>query len=212
MRLRRGSTQVGGSASAAGMPGARPAGACCVGRMLPSAIPEEAAIKGTLAKSAEGARRRGTLFRLINHMHGAGILGDHGTLDRLEAQNALQKQAYVAQRLGVPLGYEFEFMDNGAFSAELAADVYYRMCAAGGAEPFADDPASSETFARLVKGMGTYWLQVTTFALDAAHGGESREEFVGRVRRTNPEYDGGMAGRVFDHVGACLAGAGGGAP
>ncbi|MDD9808342.1 MAG: hypothetical protein EB832_00185 [Thaumarchaeota archaeon S14] len=192
--------------------GARRAGARCIGRMLPSALPEEPATRPTPALSAEGAARRGTLFRLVNHMHRTGILGGDGTLDRLEAQNALQKQAYVAQRLGVPLGYAFEFMDNGAFSAGLAADIYYRMCAAGGTEPFAGDPASSGAFARLVGGMGAYWLQVTTFALDGRHAGESRGEFVDRVRRTNPEYEKAMAGQVFDHVGDCLAGTGGMAP
>lgn len=182
------------------------------GRTLPSAIPEEPLARGTPAQSAEGAERRGTLFRLFNYMHRAGVLGDGDTLDRLEVQNALQKHAYVAQGLGVPLGYRFEFMDNGAFSAELAADIYYRMCAAGGAEPFADDPAASGAFVRLVGGRGAYWLQVTTFALDETRRGESRGDFVGRVRRTNPEYERGMVGQVFDHVGACLAGIGGAAP
>lgn len=210
MRARRGSTQAGkaGARAARG----RPAGTCCIGRMLPSAVPEEAAVRGTPSQSAERAERRGTLFRLFNHMHREGMLGGDGTLDRIEAQNALQKQAYVAQRLGAPLGYAFEFMDNGAFSPELAADIYYRMCAAGGVEPFAGSPPSSEAFARLVGARGAYWLQVTTFALDGEHEGESRDEFVDRVRSTNPEYGKKMAGEVFDHVRACIAGIGGGSP
>lgn len=205
--------KAGARAPAGGHPGrGRGAEMRGPGHTLPSAVPEEPLARGTPAQSAEGAERRGTLFRLFNYMHRVGVLGDGGTLDRLEVQNALQKQAYIAQRLGVPLGYKFEFMDNGAFSAELAADIYYRMCAAGGAEPFAGDPASSEAFVRLVGGRGAYWLQVTTFALDAAHRGESRGDFVGRVRRTNPEYEKGEAGQVFDHVRACLAGMGDAAP
>lgn len=178
----------------------------CSGRVLSPPMREEAPADGAPAQASETAERLGTLFRLFNYMHRVGILGRDGTLDRIEVQNALQKYAYVAQRLGVPLGYEFEFMESGAFSAELFMDIYYRACAAGGTEPFAGDPGASEAFVRLVAGRSAEWLHVTTFALDERHAVESRAEFVGRVRLENPEYGEGIAGDVFDHVASCLEG------
>ncbi len=175
-------------------------------RALPAPIRERPLSGGTPAQARRAAERLGTLFRLFNYMHRVGALGAGDTLDRLETQNAMHKYAYVAKRLGVPLDYEFEFMENGAYSGEIFMDVYYRGCAAGGAEPFANEPGLSRTFVRLVKGRGAEWLHLTTFALDEGHAGESREGFVARVRRVNPEYERGLAGEVFDHVAACLGG------
>lgn len=174
------------------------------GLALPAPIREHALLGDTPAQARRAAERLGTLFRLFNHMHRAGVLGSDGTLDRLEVQNAMHKYAYVAKRLGVPLDYEFEFMENGAYSGEIFMDIYYRGCAAGGAEPFADDPAAARTFARLVGKKKAEWLHLTTFALDERHTGESRDDFVARVRRANPEYGNGLACEVFDHVAACL--------
>jgi len=170
----------------------------------PAPIREESLSGGSPEQARRAAGRIGTLFRLFNYMHRAGVLGGDGTLDRLEVQNALHKYAYVAKRLGVPLDYEFEFAENGAYSGELFKDVYYRGCAAGGTEPFADDPGASRTFVGLVGGRGAEWLHLTTFALDERHGGESRGDFVRRVRRANPEYEGTLAEEVFDHVAGCL--------
>ena len=174
------------------------------GTALPAPLRESAISGATPAHARMAAERLGTLFRLFNYMHRAGVLGADGTLDRLEVQNAMHKYAYVAKRLGVPLDYEFEFMENGAYSGEIFMDIYYRGCAAGGVEPFAGDQDASGTFARLVGDRGAEWLHLTTFALDERHAGESRDGFVARVRRANPEYGKDLAGEVFDHVSACL--------
>ncbi|MCY4251867.1 MAG: hypothetical protein OXD41_01005 [Thaumarchaeota archaeon] len=150
------------------------------------------------------ARRVGTLFRLADLLAAEGVLG--GPLEDMEAQNRLQKCAYVAQQMGAGVDYEFGFMCSGAFSADLAVDIYQRDAAHGGADPFAAMPGRLAGFLGLVRGRSTEWLQLATFAVRPAADPPSRAGFVRRVAWRGSGYDRRRAAEVFDAV-AALRGA-----
>ena len=145
----------------------------------------------------------GTLFRFFNYLHKMKVLSGDDTLDRSEVQRALQRYAYIAKKLGTDMKYEFGFLDSGAFSTDIAMDIYYRGCAAGGTEPFAHDRDASQVFLRMVRGRSIEWLNVATFALRENHGNETLAEFVKRMKRENSEYSEKLVTGVFNHVRAC---------
>lgn len=157
-------------------------------------------------EGGERPRRTGTLFRFVNYLRRMGVLEDGDTLDSLEVQQALQKYAYIAKQVGLDLDYSFRFLDVGAFSADIGMDIYRRSCANGGTEPFEDDPAASRTFLEIVRGRDIEWLEAATLAMDGRHEGETRGEFVERVKRENLSCGRDTAGEVFDHVRSCVGG------
>lgn len=159
----------------------------------------------TLDNTADGpnsayAHRVGTLFRLADLLTSEGAL-DTPTED-LKVQNRLQKCAYIAQQMGANVDYEFGFMRDGAFSTELAVDVYQRNMAGVGADPFAAVRGRLAGFLGLVSGHTTEWLQLATFAVRPAAARPSRAEFADRVAWSGSGYDRRRAVRVFDAVAA----------
>lgn len=146
------------------------------------------------------AHRVATLFRFADRLAAEGVLD--GPLEDMEAQNRLQKCAYIAQQLGATIDYEFGFMCSGAFSADLAVDVYQRGAASGGDDPFAFMAVGLGGFLGLVRGHTTEWLQLATFAVRPAATRPSRAEFVDCVAWRGSGYDRRRAARVFDAVAA----------
>ncbi len=154
----------------------------------------------------ERMERIGTLFRFFNYLHMKGVLADGDTLDKPEVQHKLQRCAYIAKKLGTDMGYEFGFLDSGAFSTDIAIDIYDRGCGEGGTEPFVRDPDASRMFVHMVQGRNVEWLDVATFALRENHGNETLDEFVKRMKRENIEYGKKLVMDVFGHVRACMNG------
>lgn len=152
------------------------------------------------------AHRVGTLFRLADLLAAEGVLD--GPLDGMEAQHRLQKCAYIAQQLGANVDYEFGFMGNGAFSADLAVDADQRDAAHGGSDPFARVPGRLAEFLALVRGHSTEWLQLMTFAVQPTGSPPSRAEFVDRVAWRGSGYDRRRAARVFDAAAALRSASG----
>ncbi|MDD9826221.1 MAG: hypothetical protein OXU86_05575 [Thaumarchaeota archaeon] len=148
--------------------------------------------------------RTGTLFRFVNYLHRMGVLKDSDTLDSLEVQQALQKYAYIAKRVGMNLDYTFKFLDVGAFSVDIGMDIYRRCCAKGGTEPFEGDPGASRAFLEIVRGRDIEWLEAATLAMDGRHGGETRDEFAERAKRENLSCGRDTAVDAFDHVMSCV--------
>jgi len=144
------------------------------------------------------ARRVGALFALADRLVAEGVLA--GALGGMGVQHRLQKCVYIAQRLGARIGYEFDFLANGAFSTELAVDACHRGDARGGSDPFGGMPGRLERFLVLVRGRTTEWLQLATFAARPADKPSSRGEFVDRVAWNGSGYDRRLAARVFDAV------------
>lgn len=153
--------------------------------------------------SPERARRAGTLFRFADRLVAEGVL--EGPLRDMTAQNRLQKCAYIAQRLGADIGYEFDFLNSGEFSDDLAVDIYHRWMARGGSWPFVGMPREEGGFFRLVRGHSTEWLQIATLAMNDRETPRTRGDFVDRVTGRNSNLDRRLAARGFDEVGEVLA-------
>ncbi|MDD9808817.1 MAG: hypothetical protein OXU25_03155 [Thaumarchaeota archaeon] len=151
------------------------------------------------------AHRVATLFRFADRLAAEGALG--GPLEDMEVQHRLQKCAYVAQQMGAGIDYEFGFMCSGAFSADLAVDVYQRDAAHGGSDPFAGMAGRTGEFLGLVRGRSTEWLRLLTFAVRPAASRPSRAEFVELVAWRGSGHDRKLAARAFDAV-AALRGSG----
>lgn len=174
--------------------------------------PEQGAIRRTLVALGRAggdpanvdtarARRAGALFRLADRLVEEGVL--KGSLYDTAVQHRLQKCAYIAQRLGAEIGYEFGFLNSGAFSDGLAVDICHRWMARGGSWPFEGMPRGEEGFFRLVRGHSTEWLQIATLALDP-EAPRAREEFADQAARHNSNHDRRLAEKVFDEVCAVL--------
>lgn len=161
------------------------------------------------ASAGPRAWRIGTLSKFAEYMVREGVIG--GPLDSPTVQHRLQKCAYIAQRMGAGLDYEFGFLESGAFSTGLAVDIYRRGAASGGAEPFGGDGGRAGAFLRLVRGRSDSWLRVATFALCPRGVPAGREEFVDYVTWHDAGLDRGLVAGVFDEVRA-LAASGGRGP
>lgn len=170
-------------------------------------IPEELRVPDKLLGGSddEQARRAGTMFMLADRLVDEGVLD--GSFEDREVQHRLQKCVYVAQRMGANIGYEFDFLENGAFSTDLAVDICHRGDARGGHDAFAHVPGRLQEFLGLVREHTTEWLQVATFALRPSYASLSRAKFVDRVAWNGSGYDRKRAARVFDAV-AALGGPG----
>lgn len=149
------------------------------------------------------ARRAGTLFRLADRLVEEGVLA--GSFRDMTVQHRLQKCAYIAQCLGGDIGYEFDFLPRGAFSTDLAVDIYHRWAAQGGSWPFAVLPREERGFFRLVRDRSTEWLEIATLALNDRETPRARKEFADHVVRENSNLDRRLAVKVFDEVSAVLA-------
>ncbi len=171
------------------------------------------AIMGVAAATVRGLERPGLVGRLagfIDHAVAHGLLGGEGDLDTFIGRHNLQKHAYIAQELGIRIGYEFEFLKNGAYSPAMAVDTYKRDRAPRYAEALDPDPGATRTLVRIARGRGTEWLQVATFAVrDRAVSG-ALERFLAD-RHRHMRYDRRLVREVFAEVGSCMGAGGGGA-
>ncbi len=139
------------------------------------------------------------LASLIERLQQADFLeGD--LLTTFEAQNKLQKHAYIAKTLGVPLHYEFNFLENGAFSTDMSIDIYETDGIKDTIDPFGQMPGAFETFVDLARGRGSRWLQAITFALRDLELDDTDDEFAARVMHGSRLYEKKMLKRVFAHV------------
>ena len=151
------------------------------------------------------------LASLIKRLQQADLL-EGELLTTFEAQNKLQKHAYIAKTLGVPLDYEFNFLENGAFSTDMSIDIYETDGVKDTIDPFGQMPGAFETFVDLARGRGSRWLQATTFALRDLELDDTDDEFAARVMHGSRLYEKKMLKRVFAHVHERVRRAGGARP
>lgn len=142
--------------------------------------------------------RVGTLVKFIGYLEKNGVIG--GAPGTFDARHAMQKYAYLAKDLGAPIEYQFDFLENGAYSAVLAADLYTLELADGGTPAFGKRSGAGEAFVRLVRGRGRLALQAMTFAVRDMRAGVGRGEFVRGVGREHGQYSGRLLGWAYDAV------------
>lgn len=166
------------------------------GQDLLEAMREERDNASLLA--AMHGERIGTLVRLIRYLEENGVMD--GTPETFGARHATQKYAYLAGEMGAPVEYRFDFLENGAYSAALATDLYMLERAEGGVPPFGAGDAAGEAFVRLVLGRGRLTLQAMTFAMRDMRAGMGRDEFVRTMARDYSRYSRRLLGWAFDSV------------
>lgn len=147
------------------------------------------------------AKLVGRLNQFIYHVVESGVLDDVNALDGFLGRHMLQKHAYIAQELGIHIGYKFEFIKNGAYSAAMAVDMYDRGLAAFGQEELAMEPGAREAFVNMVRGRGPEWLQIATFAVRDHGVPGAREAFLSDMYG-HLEYDRRLVEAVFAEVGS----------
>ncbi|MCY4251965.1 MAG: hypothetical protein OXU86_08125 [Thaumarchaeota archaeon] len=163
---------------------------------------ETYSVPGAPTEAGSAARRLGTLARFVARLVDHGTLrGDFNPMAPAD-KRVIQKCAHIAQSLGIRLGYEFDLLENGAFSAELDVDICRLGEGRGGADPFVGSGRATAAFLGLVGGKGTQWLEVATFALHPKSRWRTAAEFAGR--RGIIEYDRQVIEDAFDGVGRCL--------
>lgn len=141
--------------------------------------------------------RVGTLVKFIGYLVENGVMG--GPPETFGARHAMQKYSYLAGGMGAPIEYRFDFLENGAYSAVLAADLYTLELADGGAPAFRDANAGA-ALVRLVRGRGRLALQAMTFAMRDMRAGLGRDEFVEGIERGHGQYSRRLLGWAFDAV------------
>lgn len=149
----------------------------------------------------------GTLVKFIAYLKRNGILDD---VEAPGGHHRLHKYAYIAKGLGMRLGYDFDFLENGAFSSDMEVDLFGLDVARGGMEPFAGDAGASREFLGLVRGRGAEWLQVATFAMRDRGRKGALDGFL-RRRHGVIKYEKGTVRSAFEAVGRCARGAAWGA-
>jgi len=157
------------------------------------------------ARPGEGSagRRLGTLAGFVAHLADNGILRKNFSPTAPADKRVIQKCAHIAQSLGIPLGYEFALLENGAFSAGLDADMCRLEGGSGRADTFAGGGRAAAAFLGLVRGRETKWLEVATFALHPKSRWRTAAEFA--ERRSIIVYDRQTVDGAFGGVGRCLA-------
>jgi len=133
--------------------------------------------QGAAGGGEDGRRAElvGTLARFIAYLGANGIPADAETAG---GHHMLHLHAYIAKWLGMRLGYDFDFLETGAFSVELELDLFRMEVAGGGAEPFGGNARASAVFLDLVRGRDTKWLQAATLAMRELGRGGALEGFV----------------------------------
>lgn len=145
----------------------------------------------------------GRLVQFIDLVVKTGLLEGTKALDTFAGRHALQKYAYIAQELGMHIGYRFEFLKNGAYSPAMAVDIYERDVAVTGPEAFAPTPRESKAFVGMVSGRGLEWLQIATFAVRDRGIPGAHEKFA-NDRYGHLEYDPRLVKSVFAEVHSCM--------
>lgn len=142
--------------------------------------------------------RVGTLARFIEYLKANGVV--EGRPKEFEEHHVLQKYAYLASMLGAPLHYEFDFLENGAYSSDLAIDLYANARPGSGTSPFKKNPKAGVILVRMVSGRGKRTLQAMTFAMRDMLEEVEREEFVDTMCRERGLYGRRMLEWSFDRV------------
>lgn len=164
---------------------------------------ETYSVPGAAPEAGPAERRLGTMARFVAHLAGNGMLrADFNPMAPAD-RRVIQKCAHIAQSLGIPLGYEFVLLENGAFSAELDVDMCRLGEGRGGADPFVGSGRAAAAFLGLVGGKGTEWLEVATFALHPRSRWRTAAEFS--ERRSIIVYDRRTVEDAFGGVERCLA-------
>lgn len=164
---------------------------------------ETYSVPGALPEAGPAERRLGTMARFVAHLAGNAMLrADFNPMAPAD-RRVIQKCAHIAQSLGIPLGYEFDLLENGAFSAELDVDMCRLGEGRGGADPFVGSGGAAAAFLGLVEGKGTEWLEVATFALHPRSRWRTAAEFS--ERRSIIGYDRRTIEDAFGGVERCLA-------
>lgn len=141
----------------------------------------------------------GRLVQFIDYAVENGVLEGADALDTFIGRHVIQKHAYIAQELGMDIGYRFEFLKHGAYSPAMAVDIYERDLAVMGPVAFDPEPRESRAFVDLVRGRGPKWLQVATFAMRDRGTLGACEAFI-NDRYRHLEYDHGLVKGVFAEV------------
>jgi len=167
---------------------------------------ETYSVPGARPERGPAERRLETMARFVGHLVGNGILrGDFSPMAPAD-RRVIQKCAHIAQSLGIPLGYEFVLLENGAFSAQLDVDICRLGESMGGADPFVGSSGAATAFLGLVGGKEIEWLEIATFALHPRSRWRTAAEFA--ERRSIIGYDRHAVEDAFGAVGRCLVGLG----
>lgn len=142
--------------------------------------------------------RIGTLAKFIAYLEENHAIGDPPRT--FWTRHAIQKQAYLAGALGAQVGYEFEFLENGAYSPVLATDLYMLDRADGGRPLLKKGDPAGTALLWLVQGRGPLALQAMTFAMRDIQNGVERDEFVDRMGREYMQYSRRLLEWAFDRV------------
>ena len=169
---------------------------------VPVTLPAQQGLAGDGAAAAatRHAERVGTLARFIDYLVANGIMDGLGVS---RGRHRLHKYAYIAKGLGTSMDYDFDFLENGAFSVKLEVDTFRLDDAAGGAEPFAGDAQVSAAFLELVRGKEPRWLQLATFAVRERGREGALEDFMA-VPQGIIKYDAKTTRSAFEEVGKIM--------
>ena len=140
------------------------------------------------------------LFGFVDFLYQNKILQEDETIDSSITQRKIQKCAYIAQQLGIPFVYKFGFLGSGAFSIDMAIDLYKRRLVTKNQNPFDGKGVILQVFLDMVKGKSSDWLYVATFALREMDTILSSHDFVKYMERKNRRYGKKLAKAVFDHI------------
>lgn len=163
---------------------------------------------GSFRPGAVRPERIGTLKKFVGYLQANGLVGKDADLGSIDVQRSIQKYAYIAEGMGARLGYDFDFLESGAFSTEMSLDLYRLDLAMGGADPFEKDARASEAFLRLVGGREKLWLRVATFVVKTIDTIRDVDKFVKYMERESSAYDKQTIRSAFEHIHS-LANAGG---
>lgn len=142
--------------------------------------------------------RVGTLARFVEYLQSNGVV--RGSPKTFEEHHAVQKYSYLASALGAPLHYEFDFLENGAYSSDLALDLYAEARPGSGASPFKKNARAGDLLVRMVAGRGKRTLQAMTFAMRDMREGMGRDDFVDIMCRERGLYERRTLEWAFDRV------------
>ncbi len=140
------------------------------------------------------------LFGFVDFMYKSKVLQEDETIDSSITQRKIQKCAYIAQQLGIPFDYRFGFLTSGAFSVDMAVDLYRRRLVNEDINPFDGRDAARQTFLDMVMGKSNHWLHVATFAMRRMDTILSSDDFVEYMERKNSQYGKRLVRAVFEHM------------
>lgn len=138
------------------------------------------------------------LAGLVEYLEENGVV--EGRPETFEEHHAMQKYTYLANAFGEPPHYAFDFLENGAYSSDLAIGLYAGEKSGVGAPPFRGNAEAGEAFVQMVQGRGRLTLQAMTFAMRDMRSGTGRSEFVDTMRRERSRYSRRLLEWAYDRV------------